>query len=60
MLPEEIGCVVGIDVAKQAHVACALEAHSGAVRHKASRIEATAEGHTLQAGAAPANPLLAA
>jgi transposase len=47
MLPEEIGCVVGIDVAKQAHVVCALEAPSGAVQHKPSRIEATAEGYGL-------------
>ncbi len=44
MLPAEIACVVGIDVAKQAHVVCALEAPSGALRHKPSRIEATAEG----------------
>jgi transposase len=47
MLPEEIGCVVGIDVAKQAHVVCALEVPRGAVRHKPSRIEATAEGYAL-------------
>jgi transposase len=44
-LAPEIRCVVGIDVAKQAHMVCALEAPSGAVRHKASRIEASAEGH---------------
>jgi transposase len=47
MLPPEIQCVVGIGVAKQAHVVCALAAPSGAVRHKASRIEATADGYTL-------------
>jgi transposase len=47
MLPPEIRCVVGIDVAKQAHVVCALEAPSGALRHKPSRIEATAEGYAL-------------
>src|SRR5258707_121300 len=47
MLPPEIQCVVGIDVAKQAHVVCALEAPSGAVRHKPSRIEATADGYAL-------------
>ena len=47
MLPPEIRCVVGIDVAKQAHVVCALEAPSGGIRHKPSRIEATAEGHAL-------------
>jgi transposase len=47
MLPPDIRCVVGIDVAKQAHVVCALEAPSGAIRHKPSRIEATAEGYAL-------------
>jgi transposase len=47
MLPAEIRWVVGIDVAKQAHVVCALEAPSGAVRHKPSRIEATAEGYAV-------------
>jgi transposase len=47
MLSPEIRCVVGIDVAKQAHVVCALEAPSGALRHKPSRIEATAEGYAL-------------
>jgi transposase len=45
MLAPEIGCVVGIDVAKQAHVVCAIEVPSGTVRHKPSRIEASAEGH---------------
>lgn len=44
MLPPETCCVVGIDVAKQAHVVCALEVPSGAVRQKPSRIEASAEG----------------
>ncbi len=47
MLSPKTRCVVGIDVAKQAHVVCALEAPSGAVRHKASRIEANAEGYAL-------------
>ncbi len=51
MLPPDTRCVVGIDVAKQAHVVCALEAPSGAIRHKPSRIEATieatAEGYAL-------------
>jgi transposase len=47
MLSPEIRCVVGIDVAKQAHVVCALEAPSGTIRHKPSRIEATAEGYAL-------------
>ena len=47
MLPAEIRCVVGVDVAKHAHVVCALEAPGGVVRHKPSRIEATAEGYAL-------------
>ncbi len=47
MAPAEIRCVVGIDVAKQAHVVCALAAPSGALRHKPSQIEATREGYTL-------------
>ena len=47
MLGPEIRCVVGIDVAKQAHVVCALEVPSGAMRHKPSRIEATAAGYAL-------------
>ncbi len=47
MLPPEIRCVVGMDVAKQAHVVCALEAPRGAMRHKPSRIEATADGYAL-------------
>jgi transposase len=38
---------VGIDVAKQAHLVCALDASSGAVRQAPSRIEATAEGYAL-------------
>ena len=45
MLAPEIRCVVGIDVAKPAHVVCALEAPSGVVRHKPSRIEASAQGY---------------
>jgi transposase len=47
MLPAETRCVVGIDLAKQAHVVCALEVPSGAMRHKPSRIEASAEGYAL-------------
>ena len=47
MLGPEIRCVVGIDVAKQAQVVGALEAPSGALRHKPSRIEATAVGYAL-------------
>lgn len=43
----EIRCVVGIDVAKQAHVVCALEAPSGRMRHKPSGIEASAQGYAL-------------
>ena len=61
MTPAEIQCVVGIDVAKQAHVVCALEAPSGVLRHKPSQIEATRKGHarllswlaTWRAGAQP-------
>lgn len=44
MLPAEIRCVVGIDVAKAAHVVCALEAPSGAVRLKSTPIAANAAG----------------
>jgi hypothetical protein len=47
MVPAETRCVVGIDVANQAHVICALEAPSGAVRHQPSRSEANAEGYAL-------------
>jgi transposase len=47
MLTPAIRCVVGIAVAKQAHMVCALEVPSGAVRHKPSRIEATAEGYAV-------------
>jgi hypothetical protein len=47
LTPAVIECIVGIDVAKQAHVVCALEAPSGALRHKPSVIEATAEGYAL-------------
>src|SRR5258705_517626 len=45
MLSPELRCVVGIDVAKSAHVVCALEAPSGIVRLKSTPIPATAEGH---------------
>jgi len=41
----EIRCVVGIDVAKSAHVVCALEAPSGAVRLKSTPIPATGAGY---------------
>jgi transposase len=47
IMPAEIRCVVGIDVAKQAHVVCALEAPSGTLRRKPSQIEATREGHAV-------------
>jgi transposase len=47
MLGPEMRCVVGIDVAQQAHVVCALEATRGAVRHQSSRIEAIAAGYTV-------------
>src|SRR5260221_7685321 len=45
MLPEEICCVVGIDVAKASHVVCALEAPSGAVRLKSTSIAASTAGY---------------
>ncbi len=45
MLPPEIRYVVGIDVAKSAHVVCALEAPSGIVRLKSTPIPATADGY---------------
>jgi transposase len=45
MLPAGIRCVVGLDVAKHAHVVCALDAPSGTVRHKSSPIDATAAGY---------------
>ena len=38
---------MGIDVATHAQVVCALEAPSGAVHHKPSPIDATAEGDAL-------------
>jgi transposase len=44
-LPAEIRSVVGIDVAKSAHVVCALEAPGGTFRLKSTSIPATAEGH---------------
>ncbi len=50
MLPSQIHCVVGIDVAKQFHVVCALEAPTGAPRQRAARIEATAEGYAQLVG----------
>jgi transposase len=45
MVSPEIGCVVGIDVAKPSQVVCALEVPSGAVRLKSTPIPATREGH---------------
>jgi transposase len=44
MLPAEIRCVVGIDVAKSTHVVCALDAPGG-VRLKSTPLPATADGH---------------
>ena len=41
----ETHCVVGIDVAKQSHVVCALEAPGGAIRLKPSLIEASVDGY---------------
>jgi transposase len=45
MVSAQIRCVVGIDVAKQVHVVCALEAPTGAPRQRAAKIAATAEGY---------------
>ena len=45
MMAAPIRCVVGIDVAKDAHVVCALESPGGAVRQRATRIEASAQGY---------------
>jgi transposase len=50
MLSSQIRCVVGIDVAKDAHVVCALEASTGAVRQRATRIEASAQGYAQLCG----------
>jgi transposase len=47
MAPRALRCVVGSDVAKQAHVVCALDAPSGALRHTPSRSEATSAGYAL-------------
>ena len=44
MRPEEIGCVVGIDVAKASPVVCALEAPRGAVRLTRASIAASTAG----------------
>jgi transposase len=45
MLSAQIQCVVGIDVAKAAHVVCALEAPTGALKQRPLKIPATAEGY---------------
>jgi transposase len=45
MLDPAVRCVVGIDVAKHSHVVCALAVPTGAVRQKALKVEATAEGY---------------
>jgi transposase len=45
MLSAQIHCVVGIDVAKEAHVVCALEAPTGALKQRALKIPATAESY---------------
>src|SRR5262249_33709728 len=50
MLPLEIGCVVGIDVAKSAHVVCALDVPSGAVRLKSTPLPASAAGYAQLVG----------
>jgi hypothetical protein len=45
MLSAQIQCVVGIDVAKDAHVVCALEAPTGTLKQRGLKIPATAEGY---------------
>jgi transposase len=50
MVSAQIRCVVGIDVAKQFHVVCALEAPSGSLRQKATRIEASRAGYAQLVG----------
>lgn len=45
MLAAHIRYVVGIDVAKHAHVVCALDAGTGAVQQRPLSVAATAEGH---------------
>jgi hypothetical protein len=45
MLSAQIQCVVGIDVAKEAHVVCALEVPTGALKQRPWKIPATAEGY---------------
>lgn len=42
--------MVGIDVAKDAHVVCALEAPGGAARKPATRIEASSQGYAQLCG----------
>ena len=50
MLPPEIDYVVGIDIAKQAHVVCALNAHTGQMHLRPRSFPATAQGYAdLQA-----------
>ena len=46
-MPAAVQCVLGIDVATHAQMVCALPTPSGALRHKASRSEATADGYAL-------------
>ena len=63
MVSAQIHCVVGIDVAKQFHVVCALEAPGGTVRQRATRLEATSEGYAqlcrwLQQWGPPAEVLI--
>jgi transposase len=45
MLDPAVRCVVGIDVAKRRHTACAVAAPAGAVLQKAWPVEATAAGY---------------
>lgn len=58
MLEAQVRYVVGIDAAKHSHVACALDARSGAIHQRPLTIAATAEGYAalctlLRSWAAP-------
>lgn len=50
MVSSQMRCVVGIDVAKQFHVVCALAAPTGTPRQRAARIEASREGYAQLVG----------
>ena len=45
MMDASIQTVVGIDIAKRRHVACALAAPTGTVRQRTKPIDATTDGY---------------